>query len=245
VDAPERAGQADSAPGVPAFAAVSSLVAAISYSTFVLESWLSPDLDVLNGYVSELSASDQPYHLVYGAGDAITGALVIVVALTALRHLPSGPWWTLGWTCLGLFGAAAVGDALFPLDCAPSLESTCALRERSGHVSFSHQFHAVTSTTVVIFGIGALVALSVAARRAGRLPALARWGLPLGLAEALVGCGTLVAMLMGQWLGVVQRVQIVILCTGLLVIARALDTDRRARRRDPVDPPSTRERAPS
>jgi hypothetical protein len=206
---------------------VLAAVAAVTYSTFVLENVLSPKLDFFNGYVSELSASDQPYHLVYSAGDLVTGLLSILVAAETLRRLTRRPLATAGWTFLGLFGVCAIGDASFPLDCAPSLETWCALRERSEHVSFSHEFHSVTSSAVIVCGVAALLLLSLAARRYGWWPALARWGWLLALAESVSALGTLVAMYLGQWLGVVQRVQISILCLGLLVISWALYADRR------------------
>ncbi|NVI90376.1 DUF998 domain-containing protein [Actinomadura sp. BRA 177] len=206
---------------------VLAAVAAITYATFLLENVLSPKLDFFNGYVSELSASDQPYHLVYSAGDFVTGVLSILVAIGTLRKLTRKPLATAGWAFLGLFGVCAIGDASFPLDCAPSLETWCALRERSEHVSFSHEFHSFTSSAVIVCGVAALLFLSLAARRYGWWPALARWGWLLALAESVSALSTLVAMYLGQWLGVVQRVQISILCLGLLVIAWALYADRR------------------
>ncbi|MEU5987789.1 DUF998 domain-containing protein [Spirillospora sp. NPDC047418] len=223
MDSDERDG-----PGVvPMRVVVLAVIAAITYATFLLENVLSPKLDFFNGYVSELSASDQPFHLVYSGGDFITGVLSIMVAAGTLRRLTRKPLATAGWAFLGLFGVCAIGDASFPLDCAPSLETWCALRERSEHVSFSHEFHSVTSSAVIVCGVGALLFLSLAARRYGWWPALARWGWLLALAESVSALSTLVAMYLGQWLGVVQRVQISILCLGLLVIAWALYADRR------------------
>lgn len=223
-------------PGVaPGFAALLALIAAITYSTFLLEHFLSPGLDGINGYVSELSAIDQPYHSVYSGGDFITGALAISVALTALTTLRRRPWAVLGWTCLALFGLCAIGDAVFPLDCAPSLNTRCALLERAELVSFSHSFHAVTSSMVIIFGVGALLALSIAARRHGWWPALARWGWLLGVTEALLAFSTLATMVLGRWLGIVQRLQISVLVLGLLTIAYALYADRRDARRPSLE----------
>ncbi|WP_083983978.1 DUF998 domain-containing protein [Actinomadura hibisca] len=223
----ETAGR-DDGPGVaPWFAVAAAVVAAITYATFLLEHRLSPDLDVINGYVSELSAVDQPYHQVYSGGDFITGALTIGVAVTALVTLRRRFWSALGWTFLALFGLCAIGDAVFPLDCAPSLETWCALRERSEQVSFSHSFHAVTSSLVISFGVAALLTLSIAARRYGWWPALARWGWLLALTETVFALSTVLAMLLGRWLGIIQRVQISILVLGLLTIAWALYADRR------------------
>jgi hypothetical protein len=229
---------------VPAFAPILALIATITYATFLLEHFLSPDLDRVNGYVSELSAADQPFHLVYSGGDFITGVLAITVACTALITLRRRGWAVAGWIFLALFGLCAIGDALFPLDCAPSLETRCALLERTGQLSFSHSFHSVTSSLVITFGVAALLSLSIAARRYGWWPALARWGWPLALAETVAALSTLVAMLLGRWLGIIQRIQISILCLGLLVIAWALYEDRRQARAAAGDATPRREQAP-
>jgi hypothetical membrane protein len=204
-------------------------IAAVSYSSWVLEIFLSPHIDVFDGYVSELSARDQPYHLVFSAGDFITGVLTIVVAVTALLRLRRRPLAVAGWAFLLSFGIWAIGDSVFSMDCAPSLDTACALRERAGQVSFSHEFHDVTSSMVIFSGIAAILLLSIAARRYGWWPALARWGWPLAIAEAGLAIATLALMLAGRWLGLAQRVQITILCLALFVIAWALLADRRRR----------------
>ncbi|MEU5882725.1 DUF998 domain-containing protein [Spirillospora sp. NPDC047279] len=235
----------EDAPGLaPGFAVALAAIAGITYSTFLLEHFLSPDLDVINGYVSELSAVDQPFHQIYSAGDFVTGVLSIVVAVTCLLTLRRRPWSALGWSFLGLFGVCAIGDAVFPLDCAPSLETWCALRERSENVSFSHQFHAVTSSMVIVFGVSALLTLSIAARRYGWWPVLARWGWRLAVAETAFALSTVLAMLLGQWLGIIQRVQISVLVLGLFTIAWALHDDRRRARRDAPHDRSDHERTP-
>jgi hypothetical protein len=201
-------------------------VAAISYSSWVLGVFLSPGSDVRHGYVSELSANDQPHHSVFSAGDFITGALAIVVAGTALARLRRRPPAVAGWIALLLFGVGAIGDAVFPLDCAPSLDTGCALRERAAQVSFSHQFHALTSSVVIFAGVTAVLALSLAARRYGWWPALARWGRALAVAEGGCAVATLVLMLRGESLGLAQRLQISILSLALFVIAWALLAER-------------------
>lgn len=233
-------------PGVvPALVVCLAAIAGITYASFLLEMFLSPYLDVIDGYVSELSAVDQPYHLVYSTGDLVTGVLSATVAAIALMTLRRRPWAVVGWSALLLFGICAIGDAIFPLDCAPSLETGCALRERAGQVSFAHEFHAVTSSSVIMCGTVALFALSIAARRYGWWPVLARWGWPVAVAEAVFAFATLGLMLTtGTWLGLAQRVQIGVLCLGLLIIAWALHADR-ARSRALPGAPSTRRTAAS
>jgi len=231
----------DEAGVAPAFTVAAFATAAVTYASFLLESVLSPEPDVVNGYVSELSAADQPGHLVYNVGDFITGGLVAVAAVTALVTLRRSPWAVTGWLFLLMFGVATIADAAFPLDCAPSENTTCALLERSGKLSFSHQFHSVTSASAITCATVALFALSVAARRQGRWPSLARWGRPLALANVLAAVAVTALMTVGAWLGIAQRVQISILCLNLLLIAWALQADRRAR----TTPQRGHRRAPS
>jgi hypothetical protein len=216
---------------LPGFVVALTAIAGISYTSWILEVLFSPNIDVVDGYVSELSARGQPYRLVFIAGDLTTGVLTVGVALAALLMLWRLPWAVVGWSALLLFGLWAIGDSLFSMDCAPSLDTTCALRERADRVSFSHEFHSVTSSMVIFFGIAALLALSIAARRYGWWPALAHWGWLLALTEAVLSLGTLMLMYFGVWLGLAQRLQISVLCMGLLVIAWALGTDWLAHRR--------------
>ncbi|GAA2435832.1 hypothetical protein GCM10010191_58200 [Actinomadura vinacea] len=240
-----KASRKPDGPGsTPTLTAGLALVAAVAYSSFFLEHWLSPSQDSINAYVSELSAADQPYHAVYSGGDFVTGSLAVTVAIIALTTLRRRPWAVVGWIFLALFGLCAIGDAVFPLDCAPSLESFCALRERAEQVSFSHSFHAVTSSLVIIFGVVALFSLSIAARRYGWWPALARWGWLLAVIEIVCAIGTLLAMVLGRWLGIIQRLQISILILGLLTIAWALYAERRGNRAEAGGTPPARERAP-
>jgi hypothetical protein len=221
-----EAGRGGRGAGVlPGFVVVLAAVGAVSYTAWVLEFLLSPGIDVVDGYVSELSARGQPYRLVFSGGDFVTGVLITGVALAALLMLRRRPWSVFGWSSLLLFGLWATADSLFSMDCAPSIDTACALRERAGQVSFSHEFHSVTSSMVILFGIAALLGLSIAARRYGWWPALARWGWLLAVTEAVLSAGTLALMYFGLWLGLAQRLQISVLCMGLLVIAWALYTD--------------------
>lgn len=233
---------------MPLFVGALGMIASISYSSWVLEVFLNPHIDVFDGYVSELSARDQPYHLVFSLGDLITGVLTIIVAATALIRLRRRPLAVAGWIFFLSFGIWAIGDSVFSMDCAPSIDTGCALRERAGLVSFSHQFHDVTSGMVIFSGIMAVLVLSIAARRYGWWPSLARWGWLLAIMEAALSIGTLVLMLIGEWLGLAQRVQITILCVALFVIAWALLDDGPAGRplgagRDRWPHARTRERA--
>jgi hypothetical protein len=208
--------------------AILAAVAAVTYSSWVLGFLLRPGLDFVDGYVSELSASDQPLNWVFSGGDLVTGVLMIIVATAALIMLVPRPWSVAGWLFLLAFGVWAICDAVFSMDCAPSMDTACALRERAGNVSFAHSFHSVTSMAVITCGIASMLCLSIAARRYRWWPSLARWGWLLAAVESAAAVATLMLMWAGTWLGLVQRIQITILCLSLFLIAWAIWPLRRS-----------------
>jgi hypothetical membrane protein len=214
---------------VPAFAWLSAALAGIAYASWVLQFALNPGLDPVNGYVSELSASDQPYHYLFAACDFLSGLLTIVVVVAVLRAVRPRGCALVGWLALVVFGAFSIADSLFAMDCAPNSDTTCALRERAGKVSFAHQFHSVTSTCVVTAGIVSLIALTIAARRDRRWPVIARWSWLLLVLETVAAAATLPLMYFGVLLGVIERVQVAMISIWLFVIADQLYTDRRRR----------------
>jgi hypothetical protein len=215
-------------PGVvPAFAWLLAALAGVTYASWLLQFVLNRELDPVNGYVSELSATDQPYHLLFSAADLVSGLLVIGVVAVVLRAVRPRGYALAGWLALLVFGVASIGDAVFAMDCPPNSDTGCALRERAGKVSFAHQFHSVTSVLVVTAGIVSLIALTVAARRCRRLPVIARWAWPLLLAETAAAIATLPLMYWGVLLGVVERVQVALISLWLFAIAAQLYADRR------------------
>lgn len=227
---------------VPAIAAYLAAVAGVAYGAWALGFVLNPRLDAVNGYVSELSASDQPFHHVFAGGDLVAGALAIAVAAIVLRSrsrggVPSSPrpggWESVGWSALLLFGGFVISDALFAMDCAPSIDTTCALRERAGRVSFAHEFHLVTSACAVTAGIVSVLAPAIAARRRTRV--ISRWSWPVMVAETGTALATLPLMYFGVFLGVIERVQVSVISLWLFVVAGELRSRRTApaRRAEP------------
>lgn len=210
---------------MPAFAPCLAALAGVAYAAWVLGFVLNPRLDAINGYVSELSASDQPFHLVFTGGDLIAGTLAIVVAGGVLVRLRPRGWEPAGWGALLCFGVFVISDALCAMDCAPNSDITCALRERAGRVSFAHEFHLVTSACEVTAGIVSVLGLAIAARRGSRV--IARWSWPVMVTETGTALATLPLMYYGVLLGVVERVQVSVVSLWLFVLAGEL----RARRR--------------
>ncbi len=207
-------------------AAVPLALGALAYTAWVVEVVVSTGLDPIRTYVSELAAQSEPLGGVFRTTDLVAGLLVLTGAVWGLvRHRPRAPWTTLGWSGLALFGAATAVDSRLPLSCTPTADPVCAARETAGLVPATHTAHAVSSSVAVFGAIAAIVALTVAARRYGHWPLLARIGPWLVIAELAVTAWTLAAVAAfqsghGTWLlGLGQRSQVLLIAVWLGLFA--------------------------
>ncbi|QDY76479.1 DUF998 domain-containing protein [Streptomyces qinzhouensis] len=215
-------------------------IGALVYTAWLLEVVLSTGLDPVRTYVSELAAQDQPFGGLFRATDLAAGSLVCAGAALALahtlraRHAPRRPWTVIGWAGVMFFGAATAVDSRLPLSCTPTADPECAARETAGLVPATHTAHAVSSSLAMTGALVGIVALTVAARRYGRWPELARFGPLLVALELLVTGWTLASIAAfeagnGTWaLGAGQRLQVffVAVWLGLLALSVARETRR-------------------
>jgi hypothetical protein len=185
--------------------------AAVLYSLWLLGPWINPDLDGLNGYVSEFAARDQPGSRLFRFGDGLAGLLAAAAAVAGIR---SGGG-AVGWSGLLVFGVATGLDgALTPMTCASYVDSGCAVRELVGALPATHAVHEVTSS---VAALGMLVAMGGLAR-AGIGPR-ARWGWTWCALTGLATVTTLGALWIGAGAGVTQRVQLGLIATWLIAVA--------------------------
>lgn len=185
--------------------------AAVLYSLWLLGPWINPDLDGLNGYVSEFAARDQPGSQLFRFGDGLAGLLAAAAAVAGIR---SGGG-AVGWSGLLVFGVATGLDgALTPMTCASYVDSGCAVRELVGALPATHAVHEVTSS---VAALGMLVAMGGLAR-AGIGPR-ARWGWTWCALTGLATVTTLGALWIGAGAGVTQRVQLGLIATWLIAVA--------------------------
>ncbi|MEV0153196.1 DUF998 domain-containing protein [Micromonospora sp. NPDC050686] len=203
--------RARSAPAV----AVALVVAAVLYSSWLLGPLLNPALGLTHGYASELAARDQPYHLVFGLGDALTGLLAAATGV-ALALRARGVTRT-AWLGLAVFGVAtALDGGLTSMDCAPTTDARCARLERLGSLSWRHEAHTISSALAVAGGLVSLVAILAVLRA----PAWRRWGIAVAVVLLV---GTVTTLLESAYpdggLGGWQRVQLVGLAGWLLLAA--------------------------
>ncbi|SDT16738.1 DUF998 domain-containing protein [Microlunatus soli] len=160
---PQRTGRA-------AWSVIAVLIL-VSYNTRIWWQPLNGDPAILRGYLSELAAADQPHHLFFRAGDLVAAVLILVTAVTGLARVGRGVarrWWAAAYAGLTLLAASIAAGAIFPMDCSPSLDRSCAVAEHAGAVTPAHDLHTLAGVGVEIGLLGALVAGSVALRRVGR-----------------------------------------------------------------------------
>jgi hypothetical protein len=189
------------APGKPAAWLVA---AAVLYSCWLLELVLPTGLSVVDGYVSELLADDQPYRWVFRVTDTLA-ACCLLLAARGLRG-------RLVVVAVLAFAIATLADTALSLDCAASVDAQCRERESTGAVSLAHWLHQVTS--VLTFG-GALAAFVGLERRTRRWDARV-------VVVLLAATGVLSVVLAHQpGAGLVQRAQLLIIAAGLLLMARS------------------------
>lgn len=150
--------------------------AMVSYNAWLLWWPLSGKSAVFNGYLSELSALDQPNNLFFRGGDLVAGLLVLIVGVRAVqicrqhaRH--SNRWWLVAAVALVATGLSTIGDAVLALDCSPTLSEGCRGLEESGQLSAGHYLHTGTSVAAQAGIVTSLVAARLAVRqRKGAAP---------------------------------------------------------------------------
>jgi hypothetical protein len=196
------------------------IAAALLYSCWLLELVLPTGLSMVDSYVSELLADDQPFRWLFRTTDALAAVCLLFAARelrsrgggaglpatrrprAVLRALLTHP--SLPALLLVAFAAATLADTALPLDCAASVDAACYYRENVGAVSLGHRLHQVTSALTFITALVAAVRLRNA------------WVVGL-----LATTGVLSVVLANQsGAGLVQRVQLLTIAAGLLLAAR-------------------------
>jgi hypothetical protein len=193
------------------------LLGAGAYAVWIVSVWLRPDIDPVTSYVSELSARDQSWSLLFRASDAVAGQPIAAAAMLVLAR---GSWrlhprqvgwlWPLGWAALAAFGVATVLVALTPMACAVTQDEGCAVLESEGELPLQHTLHTVTSTVANAALLIATLALAGLMARRRPLVAWVGWLLVttivIGTVRTLVEiAGQHIALSGPDLLGLAQR----------------------------------------
>lgn len=164
-----------------------SVLTVLTYNTWLLWRPLNGHVELFDGYLSELSASDQPHSFVFRGGDLITAVIVLALGVRAivlwrghraaaaagLRTVP-GRWWLVASLALLVFGTATFFDAFFAMDCSPTLSAQCRVLEETGQLSTVHYAHTFTSVGAQVGIVASMVATFIAMVRSHQQTALRR-----------------------------------------------------------------------
>ena len=128
------------------------LLAVLTFNNWFLAFFFNKRLLLGGGAVSELSALSQPHAYLFRVLDVVSGLLFVLAALLIIRHL--------GYiktrlqyilvAATALFGLANALDALLPLNCSETINSTCNLTVR---LSLTHPYipdHGYSSALIAL-----------------------------------------------------------------------------------------------
>lgn len=142
----------------------------LTYNTWLWWKPLNGDARIFDGYLSELSAADQPHHAVFRGGDLITGLIVVALGVRTVVLLrrsrpPRARWWWVAGIALLVFGLSSMVDASVAMDCAPILNESCQAAEERGQLSTAHYAHTYSSVGAQAGIVVSMGAAYVAMRR--------------------------------------------------------------------------------
>jgi hypothetical protein len=123
------------------------------YFNWLLSPILNPKLSLMNSYVSELNVPNQPYHLFFTLGNffgAILMAMCFYIILKNNIILKKDKNIVFISKILFLISLVAILNALFTMDCAPSLSDICFKNQQSFNISMGQWVH--MSAAVLMFG---------------------------------------------------------------------------------------------
>ncbi|WP_370288764.1 DUF998 domain-containing protein [Nocardioides sp.] len=205
---------------VGAVAVVLLVVGGLAYTNWVLQFVLPVRADVSTSFISELSATGQPFADLFRSADLLGGVLLAAGGAAA--------WWSARvhravWTAVIALGLAVVWESAAPLRAAMTFGESVSTGGAASWFARATDMHGIASLADTLSFL-ALLALGLRAMHRTQVPARVR--------GALAGVGVLAAVLgvaqMGQTvlflvagdtdaLGVVQRTQITLI--GLWVAA--------------------------
>jgi hypothetical protein len=232
----------------PGVCAVLGVAGAVLYVSFLVQGPFGV-LDATSSFVSELSARDQPWHMLFQLTDISSGALIAALGLGVRRAAPPGLLLRPGTAALVLFGFATTAVGLLPLDCAPTANRSCQFAEALGRVSVLHHGHTVAS---VVGSVAVIVSLGLLGRHLRREPGwrIAGWVGLVSLPVVTMLCGLLAVLavlgvdlgpgaqplrpvaLLLPYLGVYERVELTLCAVWIAVLSVSMLATRRHRTND-------------
>ncbi len=209
-------------------AALAIAAGGILYAAWFLQ-WIVPThLSPVTSYISELSASDQPHHLIFRAGDLIAGSLLIIGSVAALMSTPRSRWAIAGWSSLALFGASSISDSQSPMRCAETASAHCARLGALDQLGLRDNLHTFTSTGEDLFFGLTMFCLLMVAWRMGAPTRLRRVATTIAVLIAIAWAWTTVSAArfelhhIDHLLGVAQRTEVTLIGVWLVLVSVAI-----------------------
>ncbi|MCM1013629.1 DUF998 domain-containing protein [Brevibacterium sp. XM4083] len=210
----------------------------LSYDSWVLLA-LSPQPYPLAGYVSELAAADQPYSWVFRTGDAIAGALMVLIAGLGVRGWRTRFGRLSVWVAVAvaITGLGTIGDAIAALPCAQSFDDACYAEYTANPLRPDFLLHAIASSLVALGALASMLLAFLALRRQGRVRTAYARGVVIMLAALLVTnvSSVVIEMLWRTGQGYVQAVAVLIIAAWAAHLGWAAVIDRGTGTRNPAE----------
>ena len=197
---------------------VAGIVAAITYSAFLVGPFWQSRLRIADSFPSELEAVGQPHAGWFRLADAVSGILIIASVYGAywLCEIGAG---RLGTGCLTVVGVASITDATTTMGCAPSLSYACRAKDATvnGLLSQALEAHTLSGLVGFVGAVLGMVLIGFDLRSRSR-----RWAtasITLGFGLAAVGLVDLLLLLTDGPFGYAERARDVAVSGWLIGLA--------------------------
>jgi hypothetical protein len=210
--------------------AISAVIAAACYSSFLLSPWTHAAASAGNGFISELEDPGRPFAWLYRGSDVLAGLGVLTAAWMTGRVVAGGRRVAAGLVLLALTGISSLLDAATSMQCDPGVSARCAQQEHTAGGLTSQLLVLHTDSGLLGFLGSAAGAAVLGAALAGRWRG---WGrLQFGLGAAIAGCGLadVILLLTGNSIGATERVRVLLTSGCFLAVGIFLLREGRPRR---------------
>jgi len=199
-----------------AYAGVASaLLAAPTYSSFLLSPWTDPGSSGSRAFISQLELPGQPWSWMYRLCDITAGVAILLTAATLLL-LPLRPHPGCAAALLAACGFGSIVDGATTMRCAGAVTSQCT--ERSPHALIAQLSVVHTDSGLVGLIAAAFGAVILGRRIAARQPWFGHLSIGLGIAIAATALLDLVLVLTDGPLGVSERMRTLLTSAWLVTL---------------------------
>lgn len=106
-------------------------LSALAFNNWLLALVLNRHLFLKDGSISEFSVPSQPYSWVFRVADIVSGLLFLALSVWVFKFMKTKQktykWLYILAICLAIFGVANGVDALLPLNCSNTINSSCQI----------------------------------------------------------------------------------------------------------------------